>query len=107
MFGKLTIALLHCLSQAYGLKPQWDSLKLHKDALKKNCRNPGDTRRCFNVYKMSTRRRLTLVNARFYDDDILGVCQIVPKTPSHKLIISLFHFDIFFIYVSYSYPADK
>ena len=56
---------------------------------------------------MSTRRRLTLVNARFYDDDILGVCQIVPKTPSHKLIISLFHFDIFFIYVSYSYPADK
>ena len=55
---------------------------------------------------MSTRRRLTLVNARSYDD-ILGVCQIVPKTPSQKLIISLFHFDIFFIYVSYSYPAEK
>ena len=33
------------------LKPQWNSLKLHKDALKKNYRNPGDTRRCFNVIR--------------------------------------------------------
>ena len=68
---------LCCLSQAYGVELQWDSLKFHKDALKKNCRNPVDTRICFNVCKMSTRRRLTLVNTRSYDD-ILDVC-CVPK----------------------------
>ena len=39
MFGKLTI-VLHCLRQAYGLKPQWNSLKLHKDTLNKNCTKP-------------------------------------------------------------------
>ena len=45
---------------------------------------------------MSTRRRLTLVNARSYDD-ILGVCQIVPKTQSHKLIILLCPGSVHFI----------
>ena len=47
-------------------------LKPHKDALKKSCRNPRDTQRCFNVYEMPIRRRLTLANTRSYDE-ILSV----------------------------------
>ena len=64
---------MYCLIQAYGLKPKWNSLKLHKDAQKKNCRNPGETKRCFNTYKMSMQLHLNLVNAHSYDD-ILGAC---------------------------------
>ena len=86
---------MYYLNQVYGLKPQWNSLELHNDALKKNYKNPEDTRR-FNVYMMSVRRRLTLVNARCYDD-ILGVCWSVPKMPSHALIILLCTDLVYFI----------
>ena len=81
---------MYWLSQVYVLKPPWNSLKLHKDVLKKNCRNPGDTQGCFNVYKLSKRRRLTLINTRSYDDkfvSVTGVCWHVPKMPSHAVII--------------------
>ena len=63
-------------------------LKPHKDAQKKNCRNPRDTQRCFNVYKMPIRRHLTLANTRSYDE-ILSVCRSVQKISSHTLIILL------------------
>ena len=87
---------MYCFSQAYGLKPQWNSLKLHKDALKKNCRNPGDRRRCSDVYKMSIRRHLTLGNARSYDD-ILDFYWSVPEIPPDTLIFLLCTDSVYFI----------
>ena len=49
-----------------------------------------------HVVSTSIRRRLTLVNARFYDD-VLGVCWSVPKIPSHTLIIFLCADSVYFI----------
>ena len=83
---------LYCLSQTYNLEIQWNSSKILQDTAKKNCRNPGDTQICFNVYEISIRRRLTLINTRSYHD-ILGVCWSVRKRPSYSC---------FFINVLYS-----
>ena len=82
MFGKLTIVLVE--------SSLWfeTAMKLHKRALKRNCRKLRDTRHCFNVYKMFTWHPLTLVNARSYDD-ILSVCWSVPKIPPRVLNILL------------------
>ena len=65
MFEKIIIVLVESSLWLETAVKQFEALK--------NCRNPGETRHCFNVYKMSIRRRFTLVNARSYDD-ILGVC---------------------------------
>ena len=50
MFEKLIIVLLE-LSLCFETAVKQFEKELHKDALEKNCRNQGDTRRCFNVIK--------------------------------------------------------
>ena len=60
---------------------------------------------------MSILRRLTLVNAGSYDD----ILRCLLKCSKNTIIythyfalyrLSLFHLDVFIIYVTYSYTAD-